>query len=274
MTYSPTEFEHDRNRWVDAFHLQLRVIAALVRRETRVHFGESRLGYLWAVIEPLAHLAVLMFIFVYIFHRQAPIGGSIVVFFLSGLIPYFMYLRIASYLTGAVSGNRALLNLPPVKPIDVLIARGILEAATYFFVSVIIFGGLVIFGNRDAIPSDPLSVVEATVVCFMLGLGIGMINSVISLFVSNWGLLFGLLSTPVYFLSGIFFMVSEMPPVYRPYLLYNPFLHLVEWYRTGFYQNYDTGYLDRSYVLHFAVGVLVVGLGLIRICRRKILEPT
>ena len=39
---------------------QRRVIHALIIRETRTRFGDSRLGYGWALIEPILHIALLV----------------------------------------------------------------------------------------------------------------------------------------------------------------------------------------------------------------------
>jgi transposase len=108
---------HLRQSWAlsgEAIRLQSRVIAALVRRETRAHFGEMRLGYLWAIIEPALHLIVLGLLFSYVLRRHSPLGGSMIMFMLTGLMTYFLFYKLATYVAGAVSENRALLNLPPL----------------------------------------------------------------------------------------------------------------------------------------------------------------
>jgi hypothetical protein len=42
----------------EMFDLRSRMIGALLLREARTRFGRSSLGYLWAVIEPVSHVAV------------------------------------------------------------------------------------------------------------------------------------------------------------------------------------------------------------------------
>lgn len=66
---------------VEPWRVQVRVISALVRRETRAHFGEYRLGYLWAIIEPGAHLGALMILFIYVLRRHIPVPGDPTLFF-------------------------------------------------------------------------------------------------------------------------------------------------------------------------------------------------
>src|SRR5690348_5489883 len=75
---------------------QIRVIAALVRRESRVHFGATRIGYLWAIIEPTLHLCVYALLFTYVLRRHSPLGGNLNVFMLSGLMMYFLFSKLAT----------------------------------------------------------------------------------------------------------------------------------------------------------------------------------
>jgi len=256
-----------------AWRVQIRVISALVRRETRVHFGEYRLGYLWAVIEPAAHLGALLLLFIYILHRRIPVPGDPKLFFLTGLVPWFICYKPAGYLTSAVASNRPLLQLPPVKPLDVMISRVILEATTYFLVAILFFGALYVGGVENALPRNPLAIAESLPLLIALGAGVGLINAVIYAIFPQWSFLFGMIFGPLYLLSGLFFLVDEVPPPYRDYLLYNPVLHLMMWFRTGFYASYPSAYLDRSYGAWCAIGALVIGLGLFRIATRKLLEP-
>jgi len=258
----------------EAFRLKIRVISALVLRETRTHFGETRIGYLWALLEPVIHLLVLSTLFIYILRRHIPIGGSYMVFFFTGLVPYFLYYKLASYLAGGINANKALMNLPPVKPLDVMLARGILEAATYLFVAFLMFFGLAVTGQPDAIPPDPLQLITAIIAVTGFGFGFGMVNSMIGLYLTNWRFLFSVFASPLYLLSGIFFDVSTVPQPLREYMLYNPLVHCVAWFRSGFYPWYGQDFIDRSYVVYWAMALLVLGFGMERVMRRKMLEPT
>ncbi|MEI6537228.1 MAG: hypothetical protein WCN98_17935, partial [Verrucomicrobiaceae bacterium] len=177
--------------WGVTVRTHVRVVGALIRREMRAHGGESRLGYLWAVIEPILHLLAYLVIFEYIIKRRSPLGGSVPLFLLTGIVPYFFYSKMATYVSGAIVSNKSLLNLPPVKPIDVVVARVVLESATYLFATFIMFTGLFLAGNADAIPYDPLAVMQACTLAICLGLGVGMINIVIQSFFHNWMAMFG-----------------------------------------------------------------------------------
>lgn len=263
-----------RHSWADAARQQVRVIAALVRRETRVHFGETRLGYLWAIIEPTLHLIVYALLFHTILRRATPLGGSLTLFMLTGLMTYFLFSKMATYLAHAVDSNRALLNLPPVKPIDVIVARAILETATYLFVGFVLLVGLTMFDAADVAPHNPVQLAGAIASTVGLGFGIGVVNMMMRAFARNWMTFFGLLLSPVFFLSGIWFLPSQIPPPFRDYILYNPLLHNIMWVRSGFYRDYHPSELDRGYAVWWAVLAVVLGLAFLRVARRKLLEPT
>lgn len=263
-----------RQAWGEAAQLQLRVITALLRRETRAHFGESRLGYLWAVIEPSLHLIMYGVLFKTVLLRHSPVAGGVLTFCLTGLVPYFLYSKVAQYLTTAIPGNKPLLNLPPVKPLDVLISRAFLESVTYIIAGAIMLVALFLRGDPHAIPRFPLTLAGAVILTCLFGFGVGMINAVLQVFISTWSLFFSIFLTPFYFLSGIFFVVEEVPQPFRDYLLYNPILQLVQWFRRGFYVDYSTPYFYPGYILWWTVAVLAIGFTLVRLLRRKLLEVT
>src|SRR6185369_9680042 len=111
------------NGWVLArlaLRSQVRIVSALVRREMVAHYGESRLGYLWAFLGPTLQLIGVVVLFDLVMHRTAPLGRSTALFVLTGFVPYFLYSKIALYVSSAVAGNRSLLALPPIKPFDVI----------------------------------------------------------------------------------------------------------------------------------------------------------
>lgn len=270
----PRRASAEGGQWRDTpWRLQFRVVAALIRRETRAHFGETRLGYLWAIIEPSLHLIAYAALFNYILRRPNPLGGNLTLFMLTGLMPYFLFSKLATYLAGSVEENRALLNLPPVKPFDVIVSRAILEATTYLLVGFVLLMALIVGGVMEAVPYEPLRLAAAMAGIVALGCGAGMINAVLRVFFHNWMTIFGLILSPLFLLSGIWFLPVAVPPPFREYLLYNPIMHYIMWVRSGVYRGYQPVELERGYAVACSIGVLVLGLSLVRLFRRKLLEP-
>lgn len=260
-------------QWADVIRTQVRVTAALVRREMRAHFGESRIGYLWAVIDPALHLVAYIILFSTIMRRQVPFGGGVPLFLMTGIVPYFLCQKLWSYVAGAVLGNKGLLSLPPVKPFSVITARVILQSSTYLLVATITFIGIYLSGVPKAMPYDLMNVIGACVLAISLGLGVGMINLVLQAYIHNWMMIFSMMTFPLWMLSGIWFLPDQVPHTYRVFLEYNPLLHIIMFFRTGFYREFKADSLDLAYACGFTATMLVIGLVLTKVARRKILEP-
>ena len=80
------------------------------------------------------------------------------------------------------------------------------------------------------------------------------------------------LTRVLYFISGIFYVPAMMPEWARDALAWNPLLHAIDWFRAGFFDNYQPHWLDRSYLVTLAILSLLGGLGLERGLRRPYLR--
>jgi ABC-type polysaccharide/polyol phosphate export permease len=251
---------------------QLRVIHALIIRETRTRFGESRLGYGWALIEPILHILMLSLIFAVIMDSAPPIGRHFFVFYYTGLMPYHMFVHTSCNLTFAITSNGSLLQLPLVSTFDVILARALLELATDLVVAVVLFAGLYAFGV-GALPHNLWGVGEAIVLVWLFSCGLGFINAVANAFCKSWDKLWVQLVRVLYFASGIFYVPTIMPDWMRDILVWNPVLQAVDWFRASFFTGYAPYWLDRPYLVAVALLTLLGGLALERGLRRHLSEP-
>lgn len=250
-----------------ALKVQAEVIGALILRDTHVRFGRTRLGYLWVLIEPIAHAVGLSLVH-YALGRRSPLGGSMALFFMTGLLPFFLWSKVSSRLVSAFTSDRPLLNVPVVTHLDILVARALLEGATWLIVSTILVALLVAIGFGPW-PSDLGSLCGAIGALFLLAVGVGMINATMSALLQSWHNVFGIVTRPLYLASGIFYLVDQVPATAQRFLVWNPLVHGIEWVRTSFYPGYAAATLDKSYLVQFAITAFVLGLALERLARRK-----
>ena len=82
-----------------ALQTQLRIIYALMMRETRTRLADAKLGYGWALLEPVLHILMLSLVFAVMMRGRPPIGEKFFIFYYTGIIPYhlFVHSRPASY---------------------------------------------------------------------------------------------------------------------------------------------------------------------------------
>lgn len=246
--------------------LQLRVLASLVLRETRATFGTSAFGYVWAIITPTASVGLLVFLFSTI-GRQPPFGSSLALFFATGILTLQFFSELSNKLMTVFDANKALLTYPIIKDVDTLIARAVLVAATYALIMAIFYAGLILLGLAS-LPSRPEHAILAFLATWLLGTGFGTLNAVVISLWETWGQIEKILTRPLFFVSGIFYVPSQLPPQAREILQWNPVLHLVEWFRHGFYPNYNSMILNVWYPVGIGAAMLLLGLAGERLFRR------
>lgn len=259
-----------RETLFEGLRIQLRVIAALALREIQLRSVHSRLSYLLALLEPILQLTMMMSIFT-IIGRQPDFGTSLLLFLGTGILPYFLFTHVSGRSTGAIRASGLVRALTLVQPVDIMLARALLETATLLVVAVLLFGFIYITGVRDAIPSRPMLAIEGFAATALLAIGIGLINGVIGTFFHLWAVIYGVASRSLIFMSGVFFVPDFMPPSIRYVLSWNPLLHGLEWFRSGFYLTYPTLTLSKPYLIGFGVGSLLIGLALERVLRSRLI---
>jgi capsular polysaccharide transport system permease protein len=274
MTFTPPidlpEESFGPRRIAEGLRTQGRVVIALMLREMRLRSVHSRLSYLLALLEPILQLAMMMGIFSLI-GRRPDFGTSLLLFLGTGIMPYFLFTHVSGRTTGAIRASGLVRALTAVQPLDIMLARSLLETATLLVVAVLLFAVIYASGVREAIPIRPMLAIEGFAATALLAIGVGLINGVIGAFFRLWAVVYGVLSRSLIFLSGVFFVPDFMPPSIRYVLSWNPLLHGLEWFRSGFYLTYPTLTLDKSYLLGFGLASLLIGLALERVFRARLI---
>ncbi len=246
-----------------ALAITLSVWQALVLRESLSRLFGGRATWFWLLAEPVFHVSYLAFIFTVI--RVRTIGGiETVLWIIAGILPFFMFLRTGTQVMNAVGANQALFSYRQVKPIDAVLVRGVLEGVLMMVVTIILLAGAGLFGHA-VLPEDPLAVVEAFTGLWLLGMGFGLVTSVVTELVPELGRIIGLIMRPLYMISGVILPLSAVPQPYRDWLMLNPVAHGLEASRRGFAPYYHAvpGF-SLAYVYGFALVLIFLGLAMHR----------
>lgn len=245
--------------------MHARVVGALVLREARVRHGRTQFGYLWAIVEPVFYVIMLSALFS-AFRGRAPFGDSMGVFFASGILPYHLFRNMTAQLGGAFEANKPLFNYPVIQQIDAVFARLILEAASWSLIVLVVMT-FVILVLDGPLPNDILQCLIASSLVILMASGIGLINAVIRRKYFAWGIMFSVATSPLLFVSCVFYTLESIPSQFRWYLALNPLVHGIEGVRMGYYLNYRSSELDLSYLLWWGVASVFLGLFLERFTR-------
>jgi len=222
---------------MDNFSVFKSTVFALFLREIKTRFGESRLGYVWVILEPLLHIVFLIFIFMFIQDRMMP-QVPLLLFMITGLIPFFLFRSIAKSLLGSIKGNLSLFAYKPVRPFAVYLARTILELIIYGSIFGVVLGVIAWF---DMVPfhiAHPLELMGITALIVLFAVSFGIIISLADHIFHSLKIILNVLFTLLYLSSGIMFPLWIIPSEYLHYLQYNPMLHLIEIFRESFFSHY------------------------------------
>lgn len=240
------------------FEVQQAAVKALFLREIRTRFGKYRLGYFWAILEPAAHLAIMMTIFGFILHRSMP-DISFPVFLLNGIIPYFIFSNISKRSISAVEANQGLFNYRPIKPIDTIIARSLLELIIYSTVYIILMNAVMLSGEYFSI-ANLIQLIFTWILLYIFSFGIGLIFMVIGKILPESQKFLPIILRPLYFISCIMFPLHSIPKEYWPYILWNPLVHAVELSREAVMPGYTSDGVNIYYLAFSTITSVFVGL--------------
>ena len=239
-----------------------RCTGALILREMSTTYGRSPGGYLWAILEPVGAVALMSVAFSMAF-RAPSLGISFPLFYATGVLPYLLFQDISGKLSQALRFSKPLMAYPVITIADALIARLVLNALTQGVIFTLVLAGCLMLFDTRALP-DPWTLAAAFALCTVLGAGIGTLNCHLMTAYAAWARLWPIATRPLFLISGIFFVLEDVPDPYRGWLWWNPLIHVTGLIRRGIYPGYEAAHVSPLYVLAVAVGTALVGLALLR----------
>ncbi|MFC0821024.1 ABC transporter permease [Moraxella marmotae] len=250
--------------------VMIAAVHALLMRELQTRFGSYRLGYLWAPLEVLAQVLILLIIFGAVMKRVLP-GMDYKLFLVAGIIPFFMMQRIALRSLGAVEANQGLLMYRAVRHIDIIIARSFLELLIYFFTFVLLLVGLLFFGVEFSVANLHI-VLAGWIGMFFFSFGLALILMIVGHYGGEIGKIISIFFSVLYFSSGVIYSVHIVPEPYLSYLMYNPFIHNLELIRHALAPTYPVYHASGAYFTIWTICVVFFGLLLYKACEHDLIR--
>ncbi len=233
-----------------------RAIAALMLREMSSTYGRSPGGYVWAIVEPVAGIAILTFASSLMFSNP-PIGSSFELFYATGMLPFLMFTMIANRVGTSLLFSRPLLVYPAVTFADAVLARFFVNLLTELLVFVVVIGGLLAIYDTGA-HLAPVAIAQSLGLTAIFALAVGTANAYLFLRWHLWHVLWSVISRPLFLISGVFFLYGALPAAMQDALWYNPLIHAIGLMRAGFYPTYVADYTAPAYVLLVSMALFAV----------------
>ena len=247
-------------RVVTQLLLQLRLVGAIARREMQLRAAKGTFGLLGVFIEPLALIAT--FLALRIFLRGAGDGTymNVVLWLAMGFVPFFMFADIAIKAISGVQKNSELYFYRRLKPLDSLLGNALLLAQIFGSLLIVFLLGVSLWEWRFALQNLGLAVFIFVGIA-LLGFGVGLVTLIVGhrLPFVAW-IMKMFLRRILLWTSCIFFSISIVPDVVRPWILWNPIAHGVELMRIAVNPAYPAPGVSALYFWGWVVGSVGFGL--------------
>ena len=207
-------------------------IISSIRTEFRSRFARSKLGGLWAVLNPLAMVLVYALILSHIMTAKLPEVATqyaYPVYILSGMLGWTLFSELFGTLLNVFISNGNLLkkmSFPKLALPLISIGTALINFVLFFLMMFIVFGFL---GHLPyhALLWLPLLIVITVALATGLGLFFGTLN----VFMRDVGQVMNIVMQFWFWLTPIVYMMSIVPPMYHWMFMLNPMTGIIMGYQ-------------------------------------------
>lgn len=242
-----------------------RILFLLIRRDLKVKYSDSALGYIWTVLDPLLMAVVYWFVFDVVFHR----GGKAIAH-----DPYLLYLLAAmmpwQWASGCIAGSTRTLSGESqlIRSVDVPREMWVLRMVgsnfvTYLFTLPVLFFFAAAFSKP--VSWGILWVPVAMGMQFVALVGIGLALAPLAVMVPDVERVVRVVNRILTYMCPVIygaFAVLEsknVSPVVKQIYCWNPFTSILTMYRKGLFPQED---LPITVALRGGVScVILLGIG-------------
>lgn len=229
------------------------LICHLVRRDFSLRYKRSVLGVLWSLMQPLAQLMVLVFLF----EKVVPLNiDAYPVFVFSALLPWTWFSACLSSAGGLFVGNRDIVRRPNFIPANLVIINTLSNLITFLLALPILFAMLVLYGKTLTLYLLYLPLLMLLQGIFVAGLG--LIIATLNVFYRDVQYVIGVALMLLFYMTPVFYQSQTVSKGYRTLYVLNPIAVLIESYRAIFF--YGTAPEWSALLLVGVAGLVVCGM--------------
>jgi ABC-2 type transport system permease protein len=240
----------------------------LTRRDLRVRYSTSALGYVWSILDPLVMAGIYWFVFTQVFQR--PVGAEpYIVFLLTALLPWMWFNGAVSDSTRAFLREAKLIRSTKI-PRTIWVNRLVLSKGIEFVASIPVLAFFAIAAGA-AVNVDlvlfPLAIVLQTV----LTVGVTLIVAPLVVFFRDLERAVKLALRFLFYASPIIYGTHDLPASLQGWAAFNPLSGIFSLYRAGFFAD-ELDWYQVGVGALMSVVLLVVGVVVFRRSERSVLK--
>lgn len=225
------------------------LLVELTKKEIKIRYKNSYLGYLWSIANPLSMAIIFYFAFKVVMRIDMPHYD---LFLISGLFVWQFIINSFSLGTTLFVGNAGLIKKVNFKRYYLVIAMILSEGFNFFFSIFVILGFMLYYGIYPSwiwLIGFPLLFMITSLFLFGFGLLLGSIN----LFFRDMERIIGLLMMLVFYATPILYPVKMIPKEYLFLIDWNPFTSFIIMWRDMFLN----GTLNIEYIIRASIFAII-----------------
>jgi ABC-2 type transport system permease protein len=249
-----------------------RILALLVRRDLKVRYAGSALGYVWTVLDPLLMTLVYFVVFTQIFGRTAgPEFKPYVLYLITGQLPWFWFSGAVSSTAKALRSESQMVRSSNV-PRELWVLRTVLSKGMEY-----IFGLPILVAFALAYWTGPNKYILLLPLAWLLEitllLGIGLILAPLTVLVKDVSRIIPVVLRIFFYMSPVLYSTSRLPTNLQFVYQFNPTVGFLELSHAAFFPAAIEGHT--AFIWHsvlWSVGVLAIGIFVFARLERAVLK--
>lgn len=233
----------------DSWNVQLRVLGALLMRETLTRYGRHNIGFLWLFVEPMIYTLGVTALWTITGHGHGA-NLPIVGFALTGYSSVLLWRNMPARCTHAIAQNASLMYHRNIRVLDLFIARVALEFGGAS-ISFSVLGTIYVAFGLLAPPEDIFKVLGGWLLLAWFGAALAMLLGALSYRSELVDKIWHPAAYLLFPLSGAAFLVMSLPSAFQAWVLYVPTVHGVELVRDGWFGSHIKTYYNLGYLITF-----------------------
>lgn len=211
-------------QWIELLYL-------LVLKELKTRYKRSFLGYLWAILNPLAFALVYWLAFKFIMRIQMANYG---VFVITGMFPWAWINQAVFLGTGSYTNNPSLVRRVTLPRITLPLSCVLQEMVHFVFAIPVVYFFIAFSGESLSLVNAwwqiPLMLIIQSAIVFPLTL----IGAVLNVYARDVQYLVGISFALLFYATPMVYPVTMVPDQYQSLFRANPFFALIESWRSVF----------------------------------------
>lgn len=212
------------------------VLTTLVRRDLRVRYAQSVLGYVWTILDPLLMASVYFVVFTFIFKARVA-EAPYFLYLLLGLLAWQWFSTSVLDTTLSLVREAKLVRSTNV-PRELWVVRVVVAKGVEFVLSMPVVVGFTVFyliRGEAELDAQLVLVPVAMVMQFALLVGLGLLLAPVNVLVTDTERVVRILMRFLFYMTPVIYGLRHVPEPLRYILEANPMTGILELYRAGFF---------------------------------------